>query len=120
MPGYDLTCRIPGRSLCYDYSLAQCSVSLRFSSLIRAGFGVCLEAQHISWFLCPVAFALIAENLFLRKQLAFYQERQIRPCRLSDSARFSLVLWSRFCNWKSVLVIVKPGGGSYARHSASI
>jgi putative transposase len=52
--------------------------------------------------------ALIAENLFLRKQLAFYQEHQIRPSRLTDAARLSLVLWSRFCNWKSALVIVKP------------
>jgi hypothetical protein len=26
--------------------------------------------------------ALLAENLFLRKQLAFYEEREIRPRRL--------------------------------------
>src|SRR5246500_2031204 len=52
--------------------------------------------------------ALSAEVLFLRKQLAFYQERQVQPRRLNDSARFSLVLLSRFCNWKEALVIVKP------------
>ena len=52
--------------------------------------------------------ALSAEVLFLRKQLAFYQERQVQPRRLNDSARFSLILWSRLCNWKEVLVIVKP------------
>ena len=39
--------------------------------------------------------ALGAEVLFLRKQLAFYQERQVQPRRLNDSARFSLILWSR-------------------------
>jgi len=33
--------------------------------------------------------ALSAEVLFLRKQLAFYQERQVQPRRLNDSARFS-------------------------------
>src|SRR5437762_14152621 len=49
-----------------------------------------------------------AEVLFLRKQLAFYQERQVQPRRLNDSARFSLILWSRLCNWKEALVIVKP------------
>jgi hypothetical protein len=27
---------------------------------------------------------------------------------LNDSARFSLILWSRLCNWKEALVIVKP------------
>src|SRR5947207_1306015 len=52
--------------------------------------------------------ALSAEVLFLRKQLAFYPERQVQPRRLNDSARFSLILWSRLCNWKEALVIVKP------------
>jgi putative transposase len=49
-----------------------------------------------------------AEILFLRKQLAFSEERQVQPRRLNDSARFSLILWSRLCNWKEALVIVKP------------
>ena len=52
--------------------------------------------------------ALSAEVLFLRKQLAFYEDRQVPPRRLNDSARFSLILWSRLCNWKEALVIVKP------------
>jgi hypothetical protein len=52
--------------------------------------------------------ALIAENLFLRKQLAFYQERQIRPRRLTNVAQLSLVFWSRFFAWRSALLIVKP------------
>ena len=52
--------------------------------------------------------ALIAENLFLRKQLAFYQEHQIMPRRLTDAARLSLVVWSRFFDWKSALLVVKP------------
>ena len=52
--------------------------------------------------------ALSAEILFLRKQLAFYQERQTQPRRLNDSARFSLVVWSRLFDWKEALLIVKP------------
>jgi putative transposase len=54
--------------------------------------------------------ALSAEVLFLRKQLACYDERQVQPRRLNDSARVGLILWSRLCNWKEalVLVIVKP------------
>jgi hypothetical protein len=44
--------------------------------------------------------ALSAEALFLRKQLAFYQERQVQPRRLNDSARCSLMLGSRLCNWE--------------------
>ena len=50
---------------------------------------------------------LAAENLLLRKQLAFYQEHQIRPCRLTATARFSLLIWSRFCDWRNALGIVK-------------
>jgi hypothetical protein len=52
--------------------------------------------------------ALCAEVLFLRKQLAFYQEHQIHPRKLTAAARFSLVLWSRFFNWRQGLTIVKP------------
>jgi len=52
--------------------------------------------------------ALVAENLFLRKQLAFYQEHQIRPRRLTHAARLALVFWSHFFQWKTALLIVKP------------
>src|SRR5215472_14112434 len=52
--------------------------------------------------------SLIAENLFLRKQLAFYQEHQIPPRRLNTAARFLLALWSNFFDYKNALVIVQP------------
>ena len=51
---------------------------------------------------------LSAEVLFLRKQLAFYQEHQVHPRKLTGAARFSLVLWSRLFNWRQALMIVKP------------
>jgi len=35
---------------------------------------------------------LAAENLFLRKQLAFCRERGIKPCRTSQSTRLTLLL----------------------------
>jgi hypothetical protein len=43
--------------------------------------------------------------LFLRKQLAFYQEHETKPRRLTDAARITLVFWSR---WKQALAIVRP------------
>jgi hypothetical protein len=52
--------------------------------------------------------ALSAEILFLRKQLAFYQEHEIKPRRLTDSARAVLLVLSRLFNWRDALVIVKP------------
>jgi hypothetical protein len=51
---------------------------------------------------------LSAEVLFLRKQLAFYQEHQVKPRKLTDAVRFSLALWSQLFNWRAALVIVKP------------
>jgi hypothetical protein len=39
----------------------------------------------------PPVPALAAEVLFLRKQLAYYRDQQIRPRRLTDPARLSLV-----------------------------
>ena len=51
---------------------------------------------------------LIAENLFLRKQLALYQERKVRPRRSTAATRTLMVLLSRFFDWREALVIVKP------------
>jgi hypothetical protein len=52
--------------------------------------------------------AVAAEVLFLRKQLAYYQDHNIRPGRLTDAARLPLVLWSRLFDWKEALAIVTP------------
>jgi hypothetical protein len=52
--------------------------------------------------------ALAAENLFLRKQLAQYQERQVKPRRANNATRMVLIWLSRFFDWRRVLVIVKP------------
>ncbi len=47
--------------------------------------------------------SLAAENLFLRKQLGFYQERKIKPRRTSPPAQVTLILLSRWFNWRSAL-----------------
>jgi len=52
--------------------------------------------------------SLIAENLFLRKQLAFYQEHRIPPRRLNNTARLLLALWANFFDYTNALVIVQP------------
>src|SRR5262245_35258504 len=51
---------------------------------------------------------LAAENLFLRKQLALYQERTVKPRRADDATRIVLAGLSRFLAWRQLLVIVKP------------
>jgi len=52
--------------------------------------------------------SLIAENLFLRRQLALYKERGIKPRRVDSATRVSLALLSRLCEWRSALVVVRP------------
>ncbi len=51
--------------------------------------------------------ALAAENLFLRKQLALFQERQVKPRRADDSARWTMATLSRMFPWRAALVNVK-------------
>ncbi len=52
--------------------------------------------------------SLAAENLFLRKQLAFYQERKVKPRRADNPTRLTLVLLSRWFNWRHALIVVRP------------
>jgi hypothetical protein len=52
--------------------------------------------------------SLAAENLFLRKQLAFYQERKVQPRRADNPTRLTLVLLSRWFNWRDALTVVRP------------
>jgi putative transposase len=52
--------------------------------------------------------ALKAESIFLRKQLALYLERELKPRRATDATRLSMVLLSRLFAWQNALVNVKP------------
>src|SRR6266851_8723320 len=49
-----------------------------------------------------------AEILVLRRQIALYKERGIKPRRIDAVARISLALLSRFFNWRDALVVVRP------------
>jgi hypothetical protein len=51
---------------------------------------------------------LAAENLFLRKQLALYQERHIKPRRATNAVRIALIWLSRWFDWRQALIIVQP------------
>jgi putative transposase len=84
------------------------SVSHSLGSFVRLAVDLALDGFRFMRAVVRSRSAVSAEILFLRKQLAFYQEHQIRPRRLTDYARFSLVLWSRLFDWKDALVIVKP------------
>src|SRR5215831_5381455 len=57
--------------------------------------------------LCPSP-ALAAENLFLRKQLALYQERQQSPRRATTATRLALIWLGHWFDWRQVLTVVQP------------
>ena len=52
--------------------------------------------------------ALAAENLFLRKQLALYQERHVKPRRATHATRVTLVRLARWFDWRQALAVVEP------------
>src|ERR1700758_1567497 len=82
---------------------AQLLRSLLSILLITAGEGI-----QFLWLAVWARAELSAEVLFLRKQLAFCQEHQVQPRKLTDAARFSLVLWFRLFDWRNALMIVQP------------
>jgi hypothetical protein len=51
---------------------------------------------------------LRAENLFLRRQLALYVERGVKPRRIDAATRVSLALLARRFDWRGALVVVQP------------
>jgi len=81
---------------------------------------VCIMRGDLSWLqilgnivrflaLClRPKISLAAENLFLRKQLAFYQERKLKPRRADNPTRLTLVLLSYWFDWRGALTVVRP------------
>ena len=69
-----------------------------------------LAADAVRW--CGLVLrsqrSIEAENLFLRRQLALYVERGVKPRRVDPVTRISLALLSRFFNWRDALVVVRP------------
>jgi hypothetical protein len=59
--------------------------------------------------------ALMAENLFLRKQLAMFQERNVKPHRAQDSARWLMACLSRLFDWRDA----RGGEAGYSDPMAS-
>ena len=52
--------------------------------------------------------ALAAENLFLRKQLALFREREKKAMPTTPADRFVFSKLARWFDWRSALLIVKP------------
>jgi hypothetical protein len=81
----------------------------RTVQLVRSWLSILIttagQGIQFLWLAVSSRAELSAEVLFLRKQLAFYQEHQVQPRKLADAERFSLVLWSHLFDWRTALMI---------------
>src|SRR2546426_8064976 len=87
------------------------AIVLGFSTLfpiIRTALALSADILKFVHLLLRPTVAIAAENLFLRKQLSLYIERNVRPRRCADSTRFTLAHLSRFFDWRNALTIIKP------------
>ena len=80
----------------------------RLFSLLLTIFDLLLDAFRFIRLRLQRRCTLAAENLFLRKQLTLYLERQVEPPRPRAAAKLTLVLLSRLFPWRQALTIVKP------------
>jgi putative transposase len=75
------------------YRLGEWLKALRH--LVGTTCRVLLDALRLVPLTCRSRSAVEAENLFLRKQLALFQERKVKPRRADDSARWLMSFLSQ-------------------------
>ena len=76
--------------------------------LARATIGILSEVLKLGRLFLRSATAIRAENLVLRRHLARYIERGIKPRRVDHVTRVNLSVFSRLFNWRDAIVIVRP------------
>ena len=98
-------------SLLLKGTLPMTPLSRLLTNLILCASTLLTLVVDVVWFLwlcLRPSTTLAAENLFLRKQLAMYQERHVQPRRANNAARLTLVWLGRWFNWHQALAIVQP------------
>jgi hypothetical protein len=78
------------------------------SLLVQTVLRVLFDALRFSMLGLKSRTQLAAENLFLRKQLACYLERQVKPRCADPATRVALVVLSRLIDLRQALVMVRP------------
>jgi hypothetical protein len=84
------------------------SQSRRLIQLATMLLALALDALRFFGLYLRLSPRLAAENLFLRKQLALYQERTVRPRRTTDATRIVMVWLGRWFDWRQTLAVVQP------------
>src|SRR3977135_4299754 len=60
------------------------------------------------WLILRFTSAVEAENLLLRRQLALYVERGVKPRRIDSVTRIALTILSGFFDWRAALGVIRP------------
>ena len=76
--------------------------------LARAILGIVSDILSLGVLFLRSSNTIRAENLVLRRQLARYIERGIKPRRVDHVTRVSLALFTRLFDWRSAVVNVRP------------
>ena len=76
--------------------------------LARAVVGIVSDILRLGVLFLRSSSAIRAENLVLRRQLARYIERGIKPRRVDHATRVSLALFTRLFDWRNAVVNVRP------------
>ena len=81
---------------------------------MRIVVGLVTDALRLVFLLLHSAGAIRAENLVLRKQLALYVERRIKPRRVDLATRVGLALLTKLFDWRDA-VLNSATGESYCQ-----
>ena len=76
--------------------------------LARAMVGVASDVLRLVVSFLRSSSTIRAENLVLRRQLASYIERGIKPRRVDHATRVSLALFTRMFDWRTAVINVRP------------
>ena len=77
--------------------------------IARLVVGLLWDVLRLAVLLLRPPAAVGAENLILRRQLGRFVERGIKPRRVDHVTRASLALFSRLCDWRKAVIIVRHG-----------
>lgn len=77
-------------------------------SFVRIVLALYSDGVRLVLLLLRPSVEIRAEHLVLRKQLAQYIERKVKPRRVDALTRISLALLTRLFDWRNVVVIVRP------------
>ena len=76
--------------------------------LARAIVGILADILRLGVSFLRSSSAIRVENLVLRRQLARYVERGIKPRRVDHVTRVNLALFTRLFEWRDTVVNVRP------------